>query len=278
MKKRVGKKVGLAVGVLFFGALTALGVTYYREIWAILTRQDARDAFAAYVQQSGWTGLAAFLGLQVLQVVVAFLPGEPLELMAGALYGTWGGLVVCMVGLLIGSVLVYSVVRLLGASRVDPALLHRYRFLRDDQHVYAFLFLLYFIPGTPKDMLLYIGPFLPVRSTLFFAIALMARIPSVITSTYAGAHLMRGDWRTSLVVFAVTGAAALLCLWKQEAILRLLRTWKNRRRSLSEAQDACAQTDGAKDGLKQAAAGAPDAPAPERPAETLGCKEQNDML
>lgn len=202
--------------------LTLLGATYHKQIWAILTQQAARDAFQQFVQQSGLVGLLAFLGLQMLQVIVAVLPGEPVELMAGALYGTWGGLAVCMVGLLLGSVLVYWVVRLLGPQRIDAAALHKYHFLRDDAHVHFFLFLLYFIPGTPKDILLYLGPFLPVRPRTFFLIALLARIPSVLTSTYTGATFMAGRWQAGLVVFAVTGVVALLCIWQQEHLLHLL--------------------------------------------------------
>jgi len=79
-------------GGMLLLALAVFGITYRNEIWAVLTQQDARDAFIAFVHDSGFLGLLAFLGLQVLQVVAAVLPGESVELMAGLLYGTWGGL------------------------------------------------------------------------------------------------------------------------------------------------------------------------------------------
>lgn len=223
MKRFLKQYGGLMLVGVFITALAGLGLTYYKEIWAILTQQSARDAFQAFVRDSGLTGVLAFLGLQVAQVVVAVLPGEPVELMAGALYGTWGGLAMCMIGLWVGSVIVYYAVKATGPARIDPATLHKYKFLCDDAHVHFFLFLLYFIPGTPKDILLYIGPFLPVRARTFFLIAMFARIPSVITSTYAGATLMEGRWQVSILVFAVTGVLALLCIWQQENLLRLLR-------------------------------------------------------
>lgn len=223
MKQKIRQYAGAVLCVTLLGTLAWFAVTYREQIWLVLTQQSARDAFAEYVRGSGISGFFAFLGLQVLQVVVAVLPGEPVELMAGALFGTWGGLGVCMLGLLMGSVMVYYLIRLFGANGISPETLHKYRFLRDDAHVHFALFLLYFIPGTPKDMLLYVGPFLPVKPAMFFAIATFARIPSVITSTYAGANLMQGDWRTAVAVFLVTGAAAGLCVWKQEKILAWLR-------------------------------------------------------
>ncbi|MEG2394764.1 MAG: VTT domain-containing protein, partial [Ruthenibacterium sp.] len=167
MKHKIRQYAGAAFSLVVLAGLALFAVTYHRQIWLLLTQQSARDTFVAMVRGSGFTGLAAFLGLQVLQVVIAVIPGEPVELMGGALYGTWGGLAVCMAGLLLGSVAVYYVVRLMGAGKIDPSLLHKYRFLRDDAHICWFLFLLYFIPGTPKDVLLYIGPFLPVRPAAF---------------------------------------------------------------------------------------------------------------
>ena len=214
---------GMALSAVLIVSLAVLGVTYYQQIWAVLTQQAARMAFVNFVRDSGPVGLLAFVGVQILQVIVAVLPGEPVEVMAGVLYGTWGGLLVAMAGLGCGSALVYCVVKSFGAQSVDAALLHRYRFLRDDAHVHFFLFLLFFVPGTPKDMLLYIGPFLPVRAHTFFFIVLLARIPSVITSTYAGANFIEGRWQVSVLVFVVTGAVALLCIWQHENLISLLK-------------------------------------------------------
>ena len=90
--KTLKKYAGAVLSATLLLALAGFGLTYRNEIWAVLTRKDARDAFIAYVHDGGFIGVLAFLGLQILQVVVAVLPGEPVELMAGLLYGTWGGL------------------------------------------------------------------------------------------------------------------------------------------------------------------------------------------
>ena len=223
------KHAGACGSLVLLAALAVFGVTYHKQIWLVLTQPAARDAFVAYVQNTGVTGFFAFMGLQILQVIVAVLPGEPVEIMAGALYGTWGGLLVCQAGILIGSVAVYYCVKLAGAAAVDASVLHKYRFLRDDAHVEFALFLLYFVPGTPKDILLYIGPFMPVSARAFFMIALFARSPSVLTSTYAGANIVQGNWEVSALVFAVTGIAAVLCVWKQDKILHGIEVLKRKK-------------------------------------------------
>lgn len=225
------QKKNLAAGLLAVTLLAALalaGLTYHREIWAVLTQQAARDAFIGWVRGSGPVGLAAFFGIQVLQVVVAFLPGEPIELAAGLLYGTWGGLALCLAGVLAGTVGVYYTAKFLGARAVAGEKLAKYRFLRDGAHVQFALFLLFFIPGTPKDWLVYLGPFLPVPARNFFLISTLARIPSVLSSTFAAASFAAGSWRVAAVVYLCTGLAAAVCVWKEEAILRWISRRKGR--------------------------------------------------
>ena len=212
-------------GVLVILILAGFGLTYWREIWAVLTRPQARDAFIEFVRGKGVLGVFIFLGIQLLQVVVAFLPGEAVEFAAGLLYGTWAGLLLCLLGILLASCTVYAFVRLFGAKRIDEKAFTKYRFLRDEAHIRFSVFLVFFIPGTPKDLLTYLGPFLPIPAWQFLIISTLARIPSVLTSTFAASQLAEGSWQVSVAVFAVTGLVALLCLAFEEHIL----TWFRRR-------------------------------------------------
>ena len=191
----------------------------------MLTRPQARDAFIEFVRGKGVLGVFIFLGIQLLQVVVAFLPGEAVEFAAGLLYGTWAGLLLCLLGILLASCTVYAFVRLFGAKRIDEKAFTKYRFLRDEAHIRFSVFLVFFIPGTPKDLLTYLGPFLPIPAWQFLIISTLARIPSVLTSTFAASQLAEGSWQVSVAVFAVTGLVALLCLAFEEHIL----TWFRRR-------------------------------------------------
>lgn len=225
MKQWWKKHAGKMAGVLVLLILAGFGLTYWREIWAVLTRPQARDAFIEFVRGKGVLGVFIFLGIQLLQVVVAFLPGEAVEFAAGLLYGTWAGLLLCLLGILLASCTVYAFVRLFGAKRIDEKAFTKYRFLRDEAHIRFSVFLVFFIPGTPKDLLTYLGPFLPIPAWQFLIISTLARIPSVLTSTFAASQLAEGSWQVSVAVFAVTGLVALLCLAFEEHLL----TWFRRR-------------------------------------------------
>ena len=66
------------------------------------------------------------------------------------------------------------------------------------------MLILFLIPGTPKDLLVYIAGLLPLKPLRFVLISTFARLPSVISSTFAGSSLVAGDWKFSLIIYLVT--------------------------------------------------------------------------
>ena len=74
-------------------------------------------------------------------------------------------------------------------------------------------FLLFFIPGTPKDLLTWAAGFINIRPLRFFAISTVARLPSILSSTLAGASLISGDFTTTVFIFILTGAVSLVGMW-----------------------------------------------------------------
>lgn len=165
------------------------------------------------VAELGPWGVFALLGVQLLQVVVAVLPGEPVELAAGAMYGAWGGLFLCLLGSLLGSAGVFLAVRWKGraafASTPLAARLRQYRFLREEARLEGLVFLLYLIPGTPKDILVYACALTPLSLWRFLLISTLARIPSVLTSTWAGASFTDHRLRLALAICVCTALLAL---------------------------------------------------------------------
>lgn len=222
MKQTVKKWGSAALLLLITVAGISAAIIWRQQIWEIITSQPARDHFVAWVQSKGVWGVLVFLALQVLQVVVAVLPGEPVELMAGALFGPIGGLAICLLGVLLGSCFIYAAIKTLGAKALPLEALHKYHMLQDEAKARRALYLLFFLPGTPKDMLTYVGPFLPIKASEFFFISTLARIPSIITSTIAGSSLMEGVVWLPVVIFIVMGIAGLSCIYFEDKILAWL--------------------------------------------------------
>lgn len=166
-----------------------------------------------YVDSLGFFGIIFVFGLQTLQVILAFIPGEPLEIAAGALYGAVGGAILCLAGIAAGTFVIFLLVKTLGRDLVQKVIgsdkYAKLKFLKDPAKRDVFIFLLMFIPGTPKDVLTYFSPLSGISMLRFIIIASIARIPSVITSTYVGGTLAEGRYLHSVIVFLIVGAVSI---------------------------------------------------------------------
>ena len=131
-----------------------------------LAKPENLENFKNTLRSFGIGGFFIILGLQILQVILAVIPGEPIELLAGAMFGTWGGLLTCYLGLLLGSGGIFLAVRKFGypllTKFVSEEKLQSYKFLHNTTRLETLIFLLFFIPGTPKDVLTYVAGITPI--------------------------------------------------------------------------------------------------------------------
>ena len=166
------------------------------------------ERFRGWVDASGIWGRVLFVGMVVLQVVVAFIPGEPVELAAGYAFGFWEGSALTMTGFLLGSWLVFALVRKFGVKLVEVFFrknkIAELRFLQNHRKVKIIAFLLMVIPGTPKDFLSYFAGLTPLTLPQWLLIVAFARIPSLITSTLTGSAAGQEQYILSGVMLAVT--------------------------------------------------------------------------
>ena len=148
------------------------------------------EAFRDWVDSMGVWSRLAFIGMMALQIFVAVIPGEPLEMGAGYAFGSIQGTVLCLLGAALGSILVVLFVRYFGVKAVEVFFsrekIQSLRFLQNKQRRNTLFFTLFFIPGTPKDILTYVAGLTDIRLGTWLLITTPARIPSIITSTISG--------------------------------------------------------------------------------------------
>lgn len=209
-------RIRLVAAIIFIVATLAMTLLLIPVMRNLMT-EEGRQQTAGFIGENGAWGIIVFLFFQVLQVVVALIPGEPLEIVAGMLFGMWQGLFLCLLGILMGTSLVYMMVRKVGyplvTAFVSKEKLESMKLLKDERRLELFVFLLFLIPGTPKDTLTYFVPLTKIRPARYFLLATLARIPSVVSSTILGSTLSDGNFVLSAVIFLATlllGAAGIL--------------------------------------------------------------------
>ena len=170
----------------------------------------ARDPqqFQAWVDRSGIWGRLLFVGMVYLQVIVALIPGEPLELAGGYAFGALEGTLLSMAGIVLGSWTIFSLVRRLGPKFVEVFFpekeMKRLAFLKNPKKAKVLAFILMTIPGTPKDLLSYFAGLTPLTLKQWLSIVVIARIPSLVTSTVSGGAAGEENYLLAGITLAIT--------------------------------------------------------------------------
>ena len=209
------KKVIYIVAIIIFIVFMA-AITWLIGKPMVAFAEDPQ-AFRAWVDASGIWGRVLFVGMVVLQVVVAFIPGEPIELAAGYAFGFWEGSVLTLAGFVVGSWIVFALVRRFGVKLVEVFFsknkLEEIKFLQNPKKTKVISFLLMLIPGTPKDMLSYFAGLTKLTTREWLLIVAVGRLPSLITSTITGAAAGEKNYVLTAVSLGVTLVITLTGIW-----------------------------------------------------------------
>lgn len=199
------KILGIIVFLLFLGFCGIVGWFIGRPMIEFVSRPED---FRAWVDSHGLWGNIAFIGMTVFQVVIALVPGEPLEIGAGYAFGAIEGTILCTIGVSIGSLIVFMLVRKFGIKFVEIFFslekVKSLKILKKSKKRDLLMFLLFFLPGTPKDLITYFAGLTDVKTFNFILFVTIARLPSIITSTLGGSALGVEKYKTAIIVFAAT--------------------------------------------------------------------------
>lgn len=199
-----------AFALLYLGCCALIFLYIGKPFLAML---DEPGRFQDWVASHGAWGYVIFFLMTILQVFVAVIPGEPLEIAAGYTFGWLGGTIICVLGIAVGQAIVFLLIKKYGKSALELFItgekLNSVRFIRQAGNSFRLLFILFFIPGTPKDILTYCAGLMPVDLKSFLIITTVARLPSVVTSTVGGSALSDGNILFAGIVFVVTAAVSI---------------------------------------------------------------------
>lgn len=177
----------IALPVVYLALFLVLYFTCGRELYSLI---KDKEQFARWISSFGIYDELVFVAVRAVQTVVKIVPAEPLEIGAGYVWGTWKGLGLCMLGTEIGSFIILFLVSRFGTRLInllfDTDKLREWAFLNNTKKKYSLLTVIYLIPGTPKDFITYFVGITDTKILPFLFITGLARIPSIISSTWCG--------------------------------------------------------------------------------------------
>lgn len=195
-------------------AITAVAVALIVLLLWLLAKPVLRflsepEKFRDWMQAHGVWGAAAFILMNMLQVFAAAIPGGPFSIAAGYAFGPLWGTVVCLIATTAASVLVLLIVRRWGGAAVrflcgkEPEELAFFQKLERVEWVF---FLVFLIPGSPKDVLSYAAGLTKISVPSWIVINLIGRIPGILLSVLGGDRLLKGDYILAVGLTLLCGA------------------------------------------------------------------------
>lgn len=225
-KNYINKNVKLILSILSALFLLALIILFHKYISKILLyifSVDNMTYIKNLLAKSGFIGWILLVLYNAARVILPFLPAQPFEILSGVMYGSFFGMINCMLGIILGSLVVFFIVNKFGNNLVLKLLkgenLSKYEAIKASKKIEIISFLIFLLPGTPKDTFTYIAAFTSLGLKKFLIFISIARIPTVLSLTVAGSNIIKGNLITGILIYAITIVLTLLgCLFHNKVL------------------------------------------------------------
>lgn len=214
--------------IIFSLLFIYIAYEYYLKYFPILRDPNKiKDAIMAYGRYS----VPAFLILQMIQVIVFFIPGEIIQIAGGYIFGTIYGSIISLIGISLGGMVVYLISRKYGKPFVKKIISKKQikyfdKILKFGSINYV-VFLLYLIPGIPKDALAYICGISDISFKDFAIYSTVGRLPGIFMSAYFGAKISSRNVPLLVAIAVVMTILFIIGVFKGEKIIRNLSSKEN---------------------------------------------------
>jgi uncharacterized membrane protein YdjX (TVP38/TMEM64 family) len=207
--RKPSKKRSIVIACLLLAAIAIAVLVIFLTVGKpLIAFVSEPEQFRTWVGERGLFGKLFYVGAMFLQVVVAVLPGEPFEIAGGYAFGAVEGSILCLLGAVLGSTVVFWLVRTLGKRLVtlffSEEKLASVEFLKTSPRRNELFFIVFLIPGTPKDLLCYFAGLTDMKFGVWMLISTVGRLPSLLTSTIGGDVLGDRNYLFAAILFAGT--------------------------------------------------------------------------
>jgi uncharacterized membrane protein YdjX (TVP38/TMEM64 family) len=215
-----------AVSAVLFGSLAFVIWLVYSDSpfihWMVRLYND-KHFLKQTVRAWGWMAPIVFVAIQALQVIISPIPGEITGPVGGALFGVWWGAIYSTIGLTAGTLFCFWVGRRWGEPLIRPWLSehnwNRMSFILEAEGA-IICFILYLIPGFPKDIISYLFGISPMPFWVFAVVSTVGRLPGTVISSYFGAHVAEQQYIYAIAFMAIVIAGGLPIYYYRERLIK----------------------------------------------------------
>lgn len=209
-KKNLVIKKGL-LAVFFLSAMIFASIKYSAQLIDLLSNVEN---LRTIILSSGNLGMLILMGLQVLQMIIPFIPSDAVQIAGGYIYGTPLSFVLLFSATIIGSAAIFYLSRYIGHPLVNIFVsskkMDKFKFLMESKKTEIVLFILFLLPGVPKDTLVYLAGLTSIKPVRFLVIFTVAKIPGILITASIGSNIHEKNYNYIYMVIGITAILILL--------------------------------------------------------------------
>lgn len=207
-RKKIRTVISVLKLLILLGIVIGVPVYVYYNYPVLVDRFRSLEEINKLLKQYKTASIFIYIGLQIFQIIVSVLPGQALQFAAGYAYHFWLGLLFSVIGVALGTVITFYLARLLGKDALH-LIFGEERFSRfvhtlNSKRSFIVLFVIFLIPGIPKDLFTYAAGISEIRIIPFLLLSLIGRMPAMIGSILMGSMFYNGSY----IGLIIMGAAA----------------------------------------------------------------------
>ncbi|MBQ6501646.1 MAG: TVP38/TMEM64 family protein [Mogibacterium sp.] len=188
--------------------------------------KDTASQVVDYLRQNSRTAFLLIIGLQIIQVVVCILPGQPIQFAASYMFGVGIGFILSVIGAVIGTTISFFLAKALGSEAMHfifgEEKVREYQRRLNSGRGLMMTFLIYLIPGVPKDLVSYAAGISEMRFRPFVLTATVGRSPAMLGSLMVGHFFGKQNYTAMIIITAVIVLLLLVCFIERNKLIELL--------------------------------------------------------
>ncbi|WP_411168396.1 TVP38/TMEM64 family protein [Clostridium sp. MB05] len=189
------------------------------------------DKFRDYIISLGSFGSVVLIFFQMLQTIIAPIPGEVIQVAGGYVYGVTFGVIYTTIGLLLGAIIAFYFTRFIGRHFIEKLLSKNNSQwmvdIMDSKKFSAILFIVFLVPGLPKDFLIYVAGLTPINPLRFFGILLVSRFPWLLASVSIGSNIHYGNYISTIIIALISLVSFIFGIRYKDKIISKFSSNKN---------------------------------------------------
>ncbi len=212
--------------ILLAGIVVGIPAFLYLKYGSSIFSKDTASGVIEYLRQNSSIAFLLIIGLQIIQVVICVLPGQPIQFAASYMFGVGIGYLLSVIGAVIGTTISFYLAKLLGSDAMHlffgEEKVKDYQRRLNSGRGLLLTFLIYLIPGVPKDLLSYAAGISEMRFRPFLLTATIGRSPAMLGSLLVGHFFVKQNYTAMIILTAVILIILLICFIKRVELIAFL--------------------------------------------------------